>query len=715
MEESRNKQKKWLLGGSLVAIILIFAAISFWDGSSDRAAPQGRENSVTGTSETDEQIAMEATEEATPFNEGQAFDAGAENDSAEADEKPDPDAFFAHFPFAPSYEEHDEWIIKWNEGYAQPQADRFEILEVDPKRKLMLIRLDEGVEAKEWYHIWAQRQDIDFIRPNQRVEIKNQKGVQSPFVGIPDYLQQINAEEGWEEVDGNDDVIIAVLDTGIDLNHPLLKPFIVEGAYLIFEYDQDAKETKERLPHDDNGHGTRVAGVIAAAENQWGYQGVMRQAKLMPIKVIKANGEGTEFDVAQGIFYAVDHGADIVLLSAGFPFNSETMREAVTYAEEHDVLVIAASGNSEARDISNQINYPAAYPTVLAVGAVNEQDQHESYSNYGPELDVVAPGRVYTTDVGGGFTVDEGTSFAAPQVAGLAALIMKKYPHLTPQEVRHHIRATAVDVGPEGWDEWTGYGRIDVGRALTTEPVKDMYLDNDHFDRAAPLPIETVLSAEIRNKEDQDVYYIEAPYPGTIHLDIYLHVGKYDGVDIVFYPLGNEDEAQSFSVQKEELLKIKVPAGKSFLRIAYNKNERRTTPLPYDIVHTFHIYPDNQHPNHSKEEAYPLTNGQVITGTFHEAGLKDWFYFDVPEKGTIHVKLSVFTSRSDPVLELYTPEGERIERDLNDPPWEEEQVLSVEPGRYFIVASDWYANQVNEEYYLVVIFTAETESKQGVN
>ena len=98
MEESRNKQKKWLLGGSLVAIILIFAAISFWDGSSDRAAPQGRENSVTGTSETDKQIAMEATEEATPFNEGQAFDAGAENDSAEADEKPDPDAFFAHFP-----------------------------------------------------------------------------------------------------------------------------------------------------------------------------------------------------------------------------------------------------------------------------------------------------------------------------------------------------------------------------------------------------------------------------------------------------------------------------------------------------------------------------------------------------------------------------------------------------------------------------------------
>jgi subtilisin family serine protease len=692
MNEWFLKNRKVVIGCGLAVLFLIFLAIGLWDKES--SSPAG-----------DAPVKNEVRKDA-PNEQINSFAAG-ESDPAD---QSDPEVFFAQFPFAASYEEHKEWIIKWKEGYDQPQADRFEILEVDDKRKLMLVRLNDGVEAKTWYQIWAVRSDIEFIRPNQRIEIKNQDGTDA-LGKMPDYLEQINAPEGWKVVEGNDDVIIAVLDTGIDLNHPLLKPYLVEGAYLIYDYDEKNNERKRasRLPHDDNGHGTRVAGVIVAAENKWGYRGLLKSAKLMPVKVIKADGEGTEFDVAQGIYYAVDHGADIVLLSAGFPFNSENMRDAVLYAHEHDVLVIAASGNSEAQDISSQINYPAAYPSVIAVGAVNEKDEHERYSNYGPELDVVAPGRVYTTDVGGGFTVDEGTSFAAPQVAGLAALIMEKFPNLTPLEVRHHIRYTAQDVGPEGWDEMTGYGRIDVGKALTEPPVKDLYAENETLEDAAPLPIETIVSAEIRNNEDQDVYYVDAPYPGTIQLHIRLHVGKYEGVDLIFYPNGRPDEAQTFTIQKEKVLKISVPAGKSFVRIAYNKNERRTTPLPYDMVHTFHIYQDLQHPNQDRSSAYPLQNGQVIVGTFHEAGQKDWFYFDVPEAGTIQVNVSVYTNRCDPVLELYTPQGERLERDLNEPPWEEEQVLDVDPGRYYIVVSDWYANQVNEEYYLAVIYTREDE------
>lgn len=694
MKERLAKYKKGTLLAGAALILLVAASLLHWMSREDGSMAERR---------------PEAEEVLTQQGEAEAPDAslllGNEPFQAEL--------FFAQFPFDASYEEHKEWIIKWREGYPQPEAGQFEILDVDAKRQLMLVHLSEGIDARLWYQIWVAREDIEYIRPNQRVEIKNQRGAMGlkTEVPLPRHLEQINAPEGWEIAEGSEDVVIAVLDTGIDLDHPLLQPYLVPGANLIFEYGEN-KKREELSPEDDNGHGTRVAGVIVAAENRWGYRGVLKAVKLMPVKVIKANGEGSEFDVAQGIYYAVDHGADIILLSAGFPFNSENMRDAVNYAYAHGVLVIAASGNSEARDISSQVNYPAAYPAVLAVGAVDEKDEREEYSNYGPELDVVAPGRVYTTDLGGGLTYDEGTSFAAPQVAALAALIMGQYPHLSIQEVRNHIRYTAQDVGAEGWDQYTGYGRIDVGKAMKEPPVKDIYPDHGTLETAAPLPVESVVYAELRNKGEQDVYYVDLPYPGTLQLNITLLVGKEEGVDLIFYPLGREEEAQTFTVRKKGEISIEVPAGVSYLSIAYNEGERRPTPLPYELVHTFRIYKDAQHPNHTLDEAFGLQNGQVVVGTFHEEGEKDWFYFDVPEAGTIKVTVSVYTSRLDPVLELFTPEGERIERDLNAPPWQEEQFLDVEAGRYYVAVSDWYANQVNEEYFLVVVFTPKGESSR---
>ncbi|QZT34031.1 S8 family serine peptidase [Caldalkalibacillus thermarum TA2.A1] len=615
------------------------------------------------------------------------------------------------FPFTEGFEEYEEWMIKWKKGFPRPEEEEFEVLDVDNKRQIMLVRLHKGVDPMTWYKRWAGRTDIEYIRPNQRVEIKSwhdSKSVTPEKVeALQAYLQQINAEAAWEVADRNDEITIAILDTGIDLTHPLLKDFLVEGIHLITY----TEEEQERLdidptPQDYNGHGTQVAGVIVAAENEWGYRGLLRSANLMPVKVMRDDGSGSEFDVARGIYHAVDHQADIIVLSVGFPFNSEWMREAVEYAEEHGVLVIAATGNSEEGTGAMQVSYPAAYPSVLAVGAVNERDEYERYSNFGPEVDLVAPGTVFTTDTGGGFTKVQGTSMAAPQVAALAALVMHQYPELTPVEVRNHMIYTAEDVYQEGWDMYTGHGRIDMGAALSTPPVKDIYAANHSPEQAAPFPIETMVYSELRDKEDRDYFIVETPYRGTIELDIYLHVGKYNGIDLTFYPNGDENLAQTFTIQKEEVLVLEVPQGASLIRLSYNDKERRTTPVPYQITNSFNIYKDNQHPNHSPEEAYPLQgDGKVIVGTLHKEQLADWFVFEAPAPGQLEVLVTVHTSRLDPVLRIYTPEGHEHIEDNDDPPWEERYVTKVRPGRYYIVVEDYYGNQVNEEYYLIATYS----------
>ncbi|MDQ0339886.1 hypothetical protein J2S00_002681 [Caldalkalibacillus uzonensis] len=639
----------------------------------------------------------------------QGSEAGVEQIELDSDQ-PLTEMIPPEFPFTEAFEEYEEWMIKWKPGFPRPEADGFEIVDVDDKLQIMLVRLEKGVDAKDWYKSWARRTDIEYIRPNQRVEIKSWHDPQnlSPehVREMQGYLQQINAEAGWEVADHNDDITIAVVDTGVDLTHPLLKDFLVEGANLVtYTEEEQAKQDIDPAPQDYNGHGTQVAGIIVAAENEWGYRGLLSSTQIMPVKVMQDDGSGSEFDVARGIYHAVDHGADIIVLSVGFPYDSEWMREAVDYAWENGVLVIAATGNSSERDIAMQVNYPAAYPSVLAVGAVNDQDERESYSNFGPEVDVVAPGTVYTTDIGGGFTKMEGTSMAAPQVAGLAALIMHQYPDLTPIEVRNHLLYTAEDVDQEGWDIFTGHGRIDVGLALTTPPVKDIYA-NHSPDDAAPFPIETMVYSELRDKEDLDYFYVETPYHGTLELDIYLLVGKYEGIDLIFYPNGDETMAQTFTIQKEERLVLEVPRGTSLIKLAYNEGERRTTPVPYQITNSFNIYADSQHPNHSPDEAYPLQgNGEVIVGTLHEEKSEDWFSFEAPGPGKMEVIVTVHTSRLDPVLRIYSPEGEEHIEDRDDPPWEERFVTRVRSGRYYIVVTDYYANQVNEEYYLIVTFT----------
>lgn len=261
--------------------------------------------------------------------------------------------------------------------------------------------------------------------------------------------------EGWGISKGNDDIIIAVLDTGTDLDHPDLQGRLVTGLNII---------QPEHEPNDDVGHGTHVTGVISATVNNLeGVAGMTWYDKVMPIKVLDQTGAGTTYSVAQGIIWATDHGAKIINMSLGNYAQAEFLHDAIRYAFDKDVVLIAASGN----DNTDQPGYPAAYPEVFAVAATDHQKHRAPFSNYGSYIDVAAPGvSIASTYPDNQYAALSGTSMASPHVSALAALIRSVNPLLTNVEVMNIMRNTSVDLGDPGKDDLFGYGQINVKQAL---------------------------------------------------------------------------------------------------------------------------------------------------------------------------------------------------------------------------------------------------------
>jgi hypothetical protein len=594
-----------------------------------------------------------------------------------------------------------EWIVKWEDN--PPEIDKVKVLEIDLERQIMLVQLEAQVDPLEWYLHWHADPQIVYLEPNHVMKISALPI--DPEIERQQYLKQIKALEGWEIANEAPETVIAILDTGIDLNHPDLIDNLVEGFNLI---DEGA------LPMDDNGHGTQIAGVIGAVgNNEFGIAGILWRTKLMPVKVVNRNGEGRPFTVSQGIYQAVDKGAHILLLSLGDPIYTQTLEEAVRYAEAQGVLVIAATGNEGAR-----VNYPAAFPTVLAVGAVTADDRPTGYTNRGPEVHVVAPGNVFTTRLGGTFGSHSGTSMAAPQVVGLAALIWKQHPHLKPFEVRNHIKYTSDHVHLNGWDLHTGHGRINVHRALTFQPVADIYEPNEQREQAAVFPIETNVYAQLRDGRDMDWYKITAPYAGTLHMKVTLAQSRTEGVEIRLFRGNNRIPAATHIIQREKEIAFAIQEGVTYVAIAYRDEERRKTPLNYEIEGGFTIYADAQQPNDSKSQATPLHGeGEVLKATFHKDGLNDWYYIDIPQRGELDIYMTVDTIRLDPVLYFERPDRRvmRVDRGNVNNGQEEHLITEVLPGRHFLRIHHYYGHRVNGEYYIRTIYRPYAEDPYEPN
>ncbi|NJR72014.1 MAG: peptidase S8 [Gammaproteobacteria bacterium] len=216
---------------------------------------------------------------------------------------------------------------------------------------------------------------------------------------------------GWEYTRGDAQIVIAVLDSGISSAHPEFVDRLLPGHDFV-QQDND--------PEDENGHGTHVAGIVGARmDNGAGVAGICGECTLLPVRVLNAQNVGSWMNVAQGVIFAVEHGARVIVMSLGSTVYSQTMLNAIQYAQKQGVLVVAAAGNANSADPF----YPAAFPGVLGVGATTRQDQRWAFSNYGQNVDIMAPGdAVYSTYLnksGQGYQTLTGTSMAAPHVSGV--------------------------------------------------------------------------------------------------------------------------------------------------------------------------------------------------------------------------------------------------------------------------------------------------------
>jgi serine protease len=287
----------------------------------------------------------------------------------------------------------------------------------------------------------------------------------------PDYdkqwnLRSINVESAWEETAGSG-VTVAVIDTGISPVPDLKDTKMVVG----YDFVNDREDAK-----DDNGHGTHVAGTVAqSTNNNFGVAGVAYQASLMPLKVLSASGSGTTADIAEAIKFAADHDADVINMSLGGGGESEIMQEAINYAHDKGVVIVAAAGNAN----RNAAEYPARYPHVIGVSALGPTGTKAPYSNFGAGIDLSAPGGAKNgQDATGGilqntinpqtgdsvFESYQGTSMASPHVAGVAALIRASGVS-QPDEVEDVLKQSALKVKDDTLNHY-GAGKLDAAAAV---------------------------------------------------------------------------------------------------------------------------------------------------------------------------------------------------------------------------------------------------------
>jgi len=330
--------------------------------------------------------------------------------------------------------------------------------------RLVLLRPRPGQSVDDAVAELQSDPNVEFAEPD--IVVKAAVTPNDTYYGTYQWpLVQTGMETAWNTTTGSAGVIVAVIDTGVDAANPDLTGKIAAGANAGYNFVGGNTNTA-----DDNGHGTFVAGIIGAnSNNSIGMAGICWACQIMPVKVLDSNGSGSIFNVSQGIDWAVSRGAKVLNLSLGASTGTLGLQASVDNAWSNGRIVVAASGND-----NGPVLYPAAYPNALAVGSTNSAGYRSTFSNWGPELDLVAPGEgilsTTCTCLGYSYGIGSGTSFAAPQVAGVAALMASA--GITDRDtIINTLKSTATDVCAAGPDNVTGAGRVNAARAVANSNV----------------------------------------------------------------------------------------------------------------------------------------------------------------------------------------------------------------------------------------------------
>jgi minor extracellular protease Epr len=299
---------------------------------------------------------------------------------------------------------------------------------------------------------------IKYVEEDAQVQIAgkpSQSQPQQPPQQITWGVARVKAPEAWGNSTGTN-VKIAVLDTGISSNHPDLT--VSGGINLV-------GTSKNNKWNDDNGHGTHVAGIIAARNNTIGVVGVALDAQLYAVKVLDAYGNGYISDVIEGIDWAVQNNMNVVSMSLGTAAYSQALNDTTANAYKAGILLVAAAGNSGDGNLStDDVLYPAKFDSVIAVSAIDYNNIAPVWSADGAKIELAAPGvDIYSTWINGGYADASGTSMAAPFVSGVAALAKSRNLSMTPQEIRSTLAYNAIDLGDPGRDRIYGFGLVQAG------------------------------------------------------------------------------------------------------------------------------------------------------------------------------------------------------------------------------------------------------------
>ncbi|MCB9366660.1 MAG: S8 family serine peptidase [Calditrichaeota bacterium] len=361
--------------------------------------------------------------------------------------------------------------------------------------KIVRLKTRDSSQSNEFAERLQTDSEIEWVARNNRYQTVSLDDGYVPNDENFDqqrWLRQISAPLAWEITHGDSSIVIGIIDTGIDHTHRDLRDNIWHNRGEIPDNGVDDDDNgfiddvigwdfvdapslpaggdylvRDNDPMDDFGHGTYVAGCAAATtDNGTCYASVGFNCRLMPLRAGNANGTLEEDDIAAAVLYGTANGARIINMSFGDVVASPLLREVVQVAYAHGVVLTSSAGNAR----RNDIHYPSGFPEVISVGALDSVGRKANFSNYGPSVDIMAPGDyIYSTILGGEcgeWTFSSGTSYAAPIVAGVAGLLLSINPELTPEDVRDILLSTAEDLGPAGWDSTYVNGRVHARHAV---------------------------------------------------------------------------------------------------------------------------------------------------------------------------------------------------------------------------------------------------------
>ncbi|QDP41589.1 S8 family serine peptidase [Radiobacillus deserti] len=432
-----------------------------------------------------------------------------------------------------------------------------EVSETMKKNGFQLVQVPEGMDYKRTLEQLNKQSSIALAEPNYERQVE--ATISDPFYNQQWHLPRIQLPTAWDTTKGSTNVTIAVLDTGVNASHEDLAGRILPGYDFV---------NTDSNPADDNGHGTMVSGIIAANSNSIGVAGVDQNAKILPVKVAGSDGKLSVYDTTDGIYYAMEQGADIINMSYGSYQDSTLEETAIWDAYEAGIVLIASAGNDDKSDWS----YPASYAPVISVAATDQADNAASFSNYGYMVDITAPGTsIASTHYNGAYAAGDGTSFSAPIVSGIAGLLLAKHPDWTPLQVEWALEASADSLDGSEWNGFDGFGLVNANQALQqTLPS----LANDASDRmsgAKRLTNQLATTEQFETPLDQDWFTFTVNQPSTIsiqisnaapHIDFVAALERYSDSTLT-----DSIDLDDTSEGMDEYMQVEVAAGTYYLRV----------------------------------------------------------------------------------------------------------------------------------------------------